>query len=375
MRAVATCIAEMAVPGDVRATRCSGMPERLESSTSPGSPVSPKRKELRASTCHRPARVCGAARKITRPYETYDRSRPPRTRPGTADPPPVPRSREAPEKSSGVRGARPRGSGTRSRPASARSRGSSQSSPYSVTSRSGSARSTSRASSRRKSAPFSQRRLCVTPSAMNSSGRTRRCAGCPVPSIRRSAIEKEGCGASTSQGESRTRAERIVPSPSQSTAACDRGYSPVAQENCCSGAMSALQSASGPNAFSALRTEDPRRAGPGTVNDHAGIVLPERKSIPSPRARSHFQRAAAARRAVSFRRFPARTNEGRNGAKSAIVSPVSVRNQTVIPPTEPAMSNTHPFISRRGIPGASKPAAVRVPRVVSTARAPSGAPR
>jgi len=87
--AVATCIAEMAVPGDVRATRCSGMPERRESSTRPGSPVSPKRNELRASTCHRPERMCGAARKITRPYDTYDRSRPPRT-PGAAGWTPVP---------------------------------------------------------------------------------------------------------------------------------------------------------------------------------------------------------------------------------------------------------------------------------------------
>ena len=41
--AAATCIAEMAVPGDERARRCSGMPERRQSSMSPGRPVSPKR--------------------------------------------------------------------------------------------------------------------------------------------------------------------------------------------------------------------------------------------------------------------------------------------------------------------------------------------
>ena len=39
--------------------------------------------------------------------------------------------------------------------------------------------------------------------------------------------------------------------------------------------MSALKSASGPNAFSAFRTVVPRKAGAATVNVHAGTVLPE----------------------------------------------------------------------------------------------------
>ncbi len=232
----------MAVPGDDRARRCSGMPERRQSSIRPGRPVSPKRNELRASMCQRPERVWGAARKTTRPYEKYERSRARRTPTGPGSSPG--RFRPGPgfcrNASCGIRGERPRGNGTRSFAARASRRGRRKSSPYSVTRRSGSAARKSRRNSVRNRSPSSQSSSWVRPSAENRSDRVRPCAGCPVPSPRRNARESGGSARSTSHGESRTRAERIVPSPAHSASAAENGKSPVAQANCCSGAMSAL---------------------------------------------------------------------------------------------------------------------------------------
>jgi hypothetical protein len=54
----------------------------------------------------------------------------------------------------------------------------------------------------------------------------------------------------------------------------------------------------------------PGKAGGATVNVHAGIVLPEKNSVPSPRVREQFQRAATVRRFVSLRVFPARRKDG-----------------------------------------------------------------
>src|SRR4030065_223123 len=96
--------------------------------------------------------------------------------------------------------------------------------------------------------------------------------------------------------------------------------------------MSAFASASGPNALSAFPTVALRREGAATANVHAGTVLPEKNSVPSPRWRPHLHRSAAARTAASRTPRPATTNEGRKGANRVTVSPAAVRTQLSTPP-------------------------------------------
>src|SRR3990170_767813 len=106
--------------------------------------------------------------------------------------------------------------------------------------------------------------------------------------------------------------------------------------------MSAFASASGPNALSAFPTVALRREGAATANVHAGTVLPEKNSVPSPRWRPHLHRSAAARTAASRTPRPATTNEGRKGANRVTVSPAAVRNQISIPSRTGRRSSTHP---------------------------------
>jgi hypothetical protein len=120
--------------------------------------------------------------------------------------------------------------------------------------------------------------------------------------------------------------------------------------------MSAFASASGPNALSAFRTDARRREGAATANVHAGIVFPEKNSVPSPRRRAHPQRLAAVRTAASRTPRPATAKEGRNGANMVTVSPAAVRNQTSIPSRAGRRSSTQPvrktgFMLRGDTPG------------------------
>jgi len=252
-----------------------------------------------------------------------------------------------------------------------------KSSPYSVTSRSGSWASSSRWSSRRRSAPPSHGSTWIRPSAENSSGRSRPWAGCPVPATASRAVVKEGSGASGSHGESRTRAARRSPPGERSTSARASGCSPEACANCCSTGMSASCSASGPNVLSALRTVSRSAATRCTVIVHAGIVSPEKRSIPSRGETAHPQRRAAASTASRRTLPPARTKAGRKRARSGDVRPDSSRNQTVTPSSAGAMSNTHPDVIQ-GAPrrrGRRPPARARVPRPSAPAPAAPGAPR